>query len=165
MSRRASRIAVAAVTIIGIALSGGAARAGTQASITLDIDPTSGAAGTVISASGVCYEHDVASCDQVQLSLLDPDDVMVDSELLDLGAEPAYNGSLDVPSDAPCGEYNVLAEGIEDRQVIVAETAIFQLSVGCAPVTTTTTTTVGPTTTAAPTPAAAATVASPTLTG
>lgn len=166
MSRRAVRLAVVAATMIGIIANGGLAAAGDQeASITLDIDPTSGAAGTEIAASGDCFEHDIASCDEVELSLLDPDDQVVDSELINLGPEPAYNGSLQVPPGAPCGEYTVLAEGIEDQQVIVAESVTFEVT-GCAPTTEpTTTTTAGPTTTAAPAPAAAATVTTPTLTG
>jgi hypothetical protein len=106
------------------------------ASITLEIDPTSGPVGTVISASGECIEDGGGECDSAILTLFDPDGVEVDS-FTDEEPLPEYAGTLTVPPDGPCGEYTVLAEGEENEVIESFIEATF--TVPCPETTTTTT--------------------------
>jgi hypothetical protein len=165
MRPRSIRLAVALAILVGVVAAGGAAQAGGGApSMTLVIDPTSGVGGTEIDVSGTCFEDQVGgSCDQVEISLLDPDDVVVDSDSADTDEE-FYSGVLTVPPDATCGDYTVVADGIEGDTIIVDEIAIFTVTVDCPTTTTAAPTTAAPTT-APSSAAAAAAVVTPAFTG
>jgi hypothetical protein len=124
-------LAVGAAVLFGPGLP---ARAGGLPSISLTIDPTSGPAGTVITASGECFEDSTsqAACDGVVVSLIDPADAVVD-EFSIFENEPDYEGELTVPDDATCGEYTVLAEGDENESIIVDTSEVFQVTTDCPP--------------------------------
>lgn len=137
----------AAIGTFGVAT----AQAGeVPASITLEIDPTSGPVGTVISASGECIEDGGGECDSAILTLLDPDGTAVDTTTDDEPL-PEYSGTLVVPLDGPCGEYTVLAEGEENEEIESSTEATFTV-----PCPETTTTAEDTTTTSAAVQAAAA---------
>jgi hypothetical protein len=156
------RIAVAVViSFAALGLSAGAVHAGQigPPSLTLNIDPGSGPQGTVIAASGECFEHDDFACDGVVVTLIDPEANEVDNDQV-FEDESDYALTVTVPEDGPCGEYTVLAQGIENDEVIVEEEASF--IVPCGP-DTTTASTVEPTSSTVETQPAAET--RPTFTG
>lgn len=126
----ASLVAAASFILIGASTAGAG---GGIPSLTVDVDPTSGPPGTPIEVTGECFENQVGgSCDDVEVLLLDPNGVEVDSAVADREGA-AYGALVNVPIAGLCGDYTIVVNGIENDEIIISDEIPFVVTGGDCP--------------------------------
>lgn len=111
---RARIVAGLAAVVTLIAGLAGAAEAGSPPSITLQLIGGISDDGLFVAASGVCLADAVTPCEEVEVSLFDPEGADLGGQLVLTDSVGAYEATIQI-GDGPCGDYTVLAEGFDEE--------------------------------------------------